>query len=63
MVCATDAATRRSFQRQYGAEPQFVSAQDALRARAQGATWETPRCMTQAEHARLLRLMNQRASL
>lgn len=63
MVCGADAATRRAFAREHGAAPVFVTADDVLRARAGGEAWSAPRCMTDAEHARLVRLLSQRASL
>ncbi|MFN3815548.1 hypothetical protein [Brevundimonas sp.] len=60
-VCATDEATRRSFEREYGAAPVFVTAEEALAAAASGERWTTPRCMTEAQHARLERLRGQTA--
>ena len=60
-VCATDEATRRSFEREYGAEPVYVTAEEALAAAAAGERWETPRCMPEAQHARLERLRRQTA--
>lgn len=53
MQCDTDQATRRGFMRQHGTAPTFVTADQALAARASGETWATPRCMTAREHARL----------
>ena len=61
-VCASDDATRRSFEREYGAAPVFVTAEEALAAAAAGERWATPRCMTEAQHARLERLRRQTAS-
>ncbi|WP_292104037.1 hypothetical protein [Brevundimonas sp.] len=61
-VCATDEATRRSFEREYGAAPIFVTAEEALAAAAAGERWATPRCLTEAQHARLERLRRQTAS-
>ncbi|MFN4296361.1 MAG: hypothetical protein ACK4FB_05925 [Brevundimonas sp.] len=60
-VCATDEATRRSFEREYGAAPVFITAEEALAAAASGERWATPRCMTEAQHARLERLRRQTA--
>lgn len=53
-ICASDAATSRSFQQRYGARPTFVSADEARAAAASGERWETPRCMTEREHRRLV---------
>lgn len=55
-VCATDAATTRSFQQRYGARPTFVSATEVRAAAAGGERWATPRCMTDREHRRLVEL-------
>ena len=52
MICGTDAATRRAFAREHGAEPIFVTAREALSVRASDPAWATPRCMTVREHAR-----------
>lgn len=52
-VCASDAATTRSFQQRYGVRPTFVSATEARAAAAAGERWDTPRCMTEREHRRL----------
>lgn len=52
-VCASDAATTRSFQQRYGVRPTFVSATEARAAAAAGDHWDTPRCMTEREHRRL----------
>ena len=60
-VCATDEDTRRSFEREYGVAPVFVTAEEALAAAAAGERWVTPRCMTQAQHERLERLRRQTA--
>ena len=57
MLCDTDIATRRSFTREHGAPPVFVTAQQALAARASGEAWTAPRCMTAREHGRLVQLM------
>ncbi|MBO9502238.1 hypothetical protein [Brevundimonas sp. A19_0] len=63
MICSEDAATRASFQREYGERPVFVSAQDLLAARDAGERWEAPRCMTEREFARFERMTEQRAEL
>jgi len=60
-VCATDEATRRSFEREYGQAPVFVTAEEALAASAAGERWTTPRCMTEAQHERLERIRHQTA--
>ncbi|MEH6665822.1 MAG: hypothetical protein V7678_13295 [Brevundimonas sp.] len=60
-VCATDEATRRSFEREYGQAPVFVTAEQALAASASDERWTTPRCMTEAQHERLERLRRQTA--
>ena len=62
MICASDSATRRSFEREHGAAPIFVSARDALAAASSGETWSTPRCMTEREHARLVQMNSERAA-
>jgi len=58
-VCASDAATTRSFQHRYGVRPTFVSATEARAAAAGGERWATPRCMTDREHRRLVELARQ----
>lgn len=62
LICATDAATRASFAREYGAAPVFISAREALAARDSGQTWATPRCMTEREHGRYVQLSNAMAA-
>ena len=62
MICASDSATRRSFEREHGTAPVFVTARDALAAAASGETWSTPRCMTEREHARLVQMNSERAA-
>jgi hypothetical protein len=52
LVCATDAATRRSFTREHGAAPQFITAREVLSIQRSDAGWSTPRCMTAREFAR-----------
>jgi len=63
MICGEDAATRASFEREYGERPVFVSAQGLLAARDAGERWEAPRCMTEREYARYERISEQRAEL
>jgi len=62
LICASDSATRRSFEREHGAAPIFVSAREALAAASAGETWSTPRCMTEREHARLVQITSERAA-
>jgi hypothetical protein len=63
MVCATDAATRRAYQREFGAAPVFVTAQEAVEARQAGQGWAAPRCMTERQYDRLVSMTQTRASL
>ncbi|NBB65624.1 hypothetical protein GVN18_40890 [Pseudomonas sp. ODNR1LW] len=63
MVCASDTATRRAYQREFGAEPVFVTAQEAVEARQAGRQWSAPRCMTQRQYDRLISMTQTRASL
>ena len=63
MQCDTDQATRRGFMRQHGVAPTFITADQALAARASGETWEAPRCMTAREHARLNQVLTSYASV
>ncbi len=58
-VCASDAATTRSFQHRYGQRPVFVRAEEARAAAANGERWSTPRCMTEREHRRLVELARE----
>lgn len=53
LICDTDAATRRSFTREHGAAPVFITAEEALRVRPSDPAWDAPRCMTEREYARL----------
>ncbi|WP_298747226.1 hypothetical protein [uncultured Brevundimonas sp.] len=53
LICAADAATRRSFAREHGAAPVFITADEALRVRPSDPAWNAPRCMTEREYARL----------
>ena len=63
MVCATDAATRRAYQREFGVTPVFVTAQEAVAARQAGQRWAAPRCMTERQYDRLISMTQTRASL
>lgn len=63
MMCATDAATRRSYQREFGQAPVFVTAQEAIASRQAGTRWATPRCMTEHQYNRLVSSAQTRASL
>jgi hypothetical protein len=56
LICEADAATRTAFTRQYGAEPVFLTAREAVEAKAAGQGWTTPRCMTEREHGRYVQL-------
>lgn len=63
MICETDAATRRAFRREHGQAPQFVTAEQALQARATGQVWAAPRCMSAREHARLVSTLTAYAAV
>lgn len=63
MACKTDTATRRAYQREFGAAPVFVTAQEAVAARENGQRWATPRCMTEHQYNRLVASTQTRASL
>ena len=63
MACKTDTATRRAYQREFGAAPVFVTAQEAVAARQNGQRWSTPRCMTEHQYNRLVASTQTRASL
>ena len=63
MVCKTDTATRRAYQREFGAAPVFMTAQEAVAARENGQRWSTPRCMTEHQYNRLVASTQTRASL
>ncbi len=54
-VCDSTEATRVAFERQYG-EMKFVTAREAAK---KGDTWSAPRCMTNAEHKRLMQMRLQ----
>lgn len=55
VVCDRDEASRRAFRRQFG-RVEFVTAQGVLDGRGDGQRWETPRCITPVEFAKLRRL-------
>lgn len=63
MICETDAATRRAYQREHGVQPVFVTAREAIQARRDGEAWDAPRCMTEREYARLVATTQTRAGL
>jgi len=63
MMCATDTATRRAYQREFGTAPVFVTAQEALASRQAGTRWSTPRCMTEHQYKRLVSSTPTRAAL
>lgn len=63
MICATDVATRRAYQREHGVQPVFVTAREAVEARRNAEAWSTPRCMTEREYGRLVATANTRAGL
>jgi hypothetical protein len=63
MICATDVATRRAYQREHGVAPVFVTARETVAARQARQTWSTPRCMTEREYNRLIATTNTRAGL
>lgn len=63
MMCDNDDATRSAFRREHGQTPTFVTAEEALRARAENQRWEAPRCMTEREHARLVSTLTAYASV
>ena len=63
MICETDAATRCAYQREFGAAPVFVTAEDAMAARRAGEHWAAPRCMTERQYERLVSSTQDRAGL
>lgn len=63
MMCATDTATRRAYQREFGTAPVFVTAQEVLASRQAGTRWAAPRCMTEHQYNRLVASTQTRASL
>ncbi|WP_029415928.1 hypothetical protein [Brevundimonas bacteroides] len=63
MICEQDAATRAAYRRDFGTRPVFVTADQALQARATGETWSAPRCMSAREHARLVSTLTSYAAV
>ncbi|QYF86843.1 hypothetical protein [Brevundimonas sp. PAMC22021] len=63
MICASDNATRRAYQREHGSAPVFVTAREVMDAQRAGEAWSKPRCMNEQEYRRLILLANTRASL
>ena len=61
-ICTNDEATRSAFEREYGQAPVFVTAEEALAAASAGERWSAPRCMTEAQHARLEQMRRQTAA-
>ncbi|WP_404417217.1 hypothetical protein [Brevundimonas vesicularis] len=62
-VCGTDVAARTAYQRDHGATPSFVTAQQAVAAYQSGQRWAAPRCMTAHQYDRLAGAPMQRAAL
>lgn len=62
-VCGTDVASRTAYQRDHGATPSFVTAQQAVSAYQSGQRWAAPRCMTAHQYDRLAGAPMQRAAL
>ncbi len=63
MLCDSDMATRSAYRRDFGTRPLFVTAEQALHARATGETWAAPRCMTAREHGRLVQTLSAYAAV
>lgn len=63
MICRTDVATRRAYEREHGVSPVFVTARETVAAREAGEAWSRPRCMTEREYNRLIATTRTRASL
>lgn len=63
LICASDTATQRAFRREHGAEARFITAEQATDAARRGERWETPRCISERQNARLqdMRLMARAA--
>jgi hypothetical protein len=59
-LCERDALTQAAFRRNYGGNPEFVTADQVLAARASGERWSAPRCMTAGEHQRLTHALSPR---
>ena len=53
LICARDAASRRAFAREHGAQPVFITAREVASLRPSDPAWTAPRCMTEQEYARL----------
>lgn len=51
-ICSDSAATRAAFAKEFGADVKFMSAEQV---RATKAAWTTPRCISEREHAKLMR--------
>ena len=62
-VCGTDVASRTAYQRDHGATPSFVTAQQAVSAYQSGQRWAALRCMTAHQYDRLAGAPIQRAAL
>lgn len=62
-VCGTNVASRTAYQRDHGATPSFVTAQQAVSAYQSGQRWAAPRCMTAHQYDRLAGAPMQRAAL
>ena len=58
LVCEQGAIARRNFERRFGQEPMFITADQALAARDRNEVWTAPRCMTQRQLDRLVERMN-----
>lgn len=63
MLCSNDDATRSAFRREHGAAPVFITADEALQARATGQSWSAPRCMNAREHTRLVQTLGTYAAV
>lgn len=63
MLCSNDDATRSAFRREHRTAPVFITADEALQARATGQSWSAPRCMNAREHARLVQTLNAYAAV
>ncbi|MGA0544639.1 hypothetical protein ACO2Q1_05160 [Brevundimonas sp. VNH65] len=58
LVCEQGAIARRNFERRFGQEPMFITADQALAARDRNEVWAAPRCMTQRQLDRLVDRLN-----
>lgn len=63
MLCDSNMATRSAYRRDFGTRPVFVTADQALQARATGEVWAAPRCMTVREHTRLVSTLTAYAAV